>query len=174
MRKIIQFTLCIISMLLPSGCLSYPRNFSSPHTRIRIVDEHDRPIMGVTVARSWEDSDRGKYDRDELETDSSGVVGFPNVPAKVGLFTGSLKNTLSFFTPCFLGSGTETRIMIRYHGRYRVFPKGKTLHPTGLVFRDPDGVWFDASNDNQSNTLIHLTFPPRTRSIDYTLVSIAQ
>jgi hypothetical protein len=156
-------------LLLFGGILSTPRDFSSPGTTIRLVDEKGYPMSGIEVGRAWYDGDLNVDGHDVGLTDKTGVCLFSKVPANVGLFTGTLRKTGSFFVPCGSGSGTYTTIYVRYHGIYKVVPKGKTLHSVGMSNQDPDGVWFDASTDALSNTLANLTFPMKAKTIDYIL-----
>lgn len=159
------------SILFFVGILSAPRDYSSPQTVIRLVDENGSPVSGIEVSRAWYDSDRNADGHDAALTDKTGVCVFSKVSASVGLFTGSLRKTCGFFMPCGSGSGTYTTIYVRYHGQCKVVPKGKSLHPVGQSNQDSDGVWFYASHDSLSNTTANLTFPQKVKSIDYALVS---
>ena len=138
------------------GVLSNPRDFSSPPATIKVVDANGAPISGIEVVRNWYDSDCGKEGSDPKMTDQAGRVQFSKVPAKVGLFTGSVGKMAALFGSCGAGSGAETTIYVRYSGRYEVIPKGKPLHPTGQTFRDPDGVTFYTDADSRSNTMANL------------------
>ena len=158
-------------LFLGSGCLSTPRDFSSPQTTIRLVDENGSPVGGIEVGRSWYDSDRNTDGHDTVISDQGGIAQFSKVSARVGLFTGSGRKAASFFGICGSGSRTHTKIYVRYHGLCKVVPKGKTLHPVGQSNQDPDGVWFYTSTDSQTNTMANLTFPQKTTNIDYVLVS---
>src|ERR1039458_3165733 len=141
-------------LLLVGGCLSTPRDFSSPPTSIRVIDQSGAPMSGLEVGRHWYDSDSGADGSDEAVTDQTGSFHFAKVPAKIGLFTGAWRQTYSHLWMCGVGSGTYTEMYVRYHGLYDVVPKGKALHPVGQSQQDPDGVWFVASPDSQSNTLV--------------------
>ena len=157
--------------MLVGGFLSTPRDFSSPPTTIRVVDQSGASIRGVEVSRNWYDSDCSTEGGDKTLTDQTGTSQFSKVPASVGLFTGVWRKAYSRFGMCGSGSGTRTTIYVRYRGRYDVVPQGKPVHAVGQSYRNPDGVWFLSSTDSQSNTLVALTFPPRTKTIDYVLSS---
>lgn len=162
---------CAGVLLLLGGCLSIPRDFSSPSTVIRVADQSGAPIEGIEVSRYWYDSDRSAEGNDKVVTDQTGTSQFSKVPASVGLFTGTWRKMYSHLGMCASGSGTCTTIYVRYRGRFDVVPRGKTLHPAGLSQQDSDGIWFLVSTDSQSNTLVELTFPATTKSIDYALSS---
>ena len=158
-------------LLLVGGCLSTPRDFSSPHTGIQVVDQNGAPMSGLEVSRDWYDSDVGKNGDDNAVFDQNGTYKFPKIPAKVGLFTGAWEKTYSHLGMCAEGSGTYTEVFIRFHDRYDVLPQGKPLHAVGQdgALQDSDGVWFSAHLDSGSNTLVELTFPSKTQSINYVL-----
>jgi hypothetical protein len=158
-------------LLLFGGCLSTPRDFSSPQATIRLVDESGSPVKGIEVGRSWYDSDRSTDGHDTAVSDQGGIAQFSKVSASVGLFTGTGRKVGSFFAICGSGSGTSTEIYVRYHGLCKVAPKGKTFHPVGQSNQDPDGVWFYTSTDSQGNTMANLTFPQKITNIDYVLMS---
>ena len=163
---------CIViagGLLFAVGVLSKPRDFSSPSTRIQIIDQSGMPISGVEVGRNWYDSDCGKEGSDIVKTDQTGTAQFSKVPANVGLFTGALRKALTSFGRCGSGNGTWTTIYVRYAGRYDVVPKDKSLRPTGQTYQDPDGVTFYVDTDSLSNTLANLSFPIKTKTIDYVL-----
>ena len=155
------------------GVLSTPRDFSSPQTIIRLVDESGAPLSGIEVGRNWYDSDCNKEGSDKAVSDQAGISAFPKVPTSVGLFTGAWRKAYTRLGMCGSGSGTYTTIYVRYHGLCKVVPKGKPLHAVGLSYQDSDGVWFSTSADSQSNTLANLTFPQKARNIDYVLSSTA-
>jgi len=158
-------------LLLVGGCLSTPRDFSSPPTSIRVIDQSGAPMSGLEIGRDWYDSDSGTDGSDEAVTDQTGSFHFAKVPAKVGLFTGAWRKTYSHLGMCGEGSGTDTKIYVRFHGRYDVLPQGKPLHAVGEhgARQDSDGVWFLSDLDSGSNTLVSLTFPSKAKSIDYVL-----
>jgi len=158
-------------LLLVGACLSTPRDFSSPRSTIRLVDEGGSPLTGIEVGRAWYDSDSRTDGHDKTASDLDGIARFSKVPASVGIFTGTGRRVGSFFAICGSGSGTRTEIYIRYHGVCRVVPKGRTLHPVDQSNQDSDGVWFYTSADAQGNTMANLTFPQRITNIDYVLVS---
>ena len=158
-------------LLFAGGCLSTPRDYASPLTTIKVVDQNGAPISGVEVERHWYDSDCGTHGDDKLVTDQTGVAQFPKAHANVGLFTGVLRKTIGNLGSCGVGSGTSTTIYVGYVGRYEVVPKDKPLHSAGMTQQDADGVWFDVSTDSLSNTLVNLSFPKETEVIDYILSS---
>ena len=43
-------------LMLAGGCLSIPRDFSSPPTSIRVFDQSGAPMSGIEVRRHWYDS----------------------------------------------------------------------------------------------------------------------
>jgi hypothetical protein len=181
MRPKLKFILVISAVLVLGGLLlffggilSTPRNFSSPQTIIRLLDDSGSPLSGIEVGRAWYDGDRSEDGHDVVLTDKTGISVFSKVPASVGLCTGALRKTCSFAMLCGSGSGTYTTIYVRYHGRCKVVPKGKSLHPVGQSNQDSDGVWFYTSTDSQSNTMANLTFPKKAKSIDYVLSSSPQ
>ena len=158
-------------LLLVGGCLSIPRDFSSPPTSIRVVDQSGAPMSSLAVSRYWYDSDFGTDGTEEAVTDQTGSFHFAKIPAKVGLFTGAWRKTYSHLGMCGEGSGTDTTISVHFHGRYDVLPQGKPLHAVGQygARQDSDGVWFESHLDNGSNTFVYLTFPQKAKSIDYVL-----
>lgn len=158
-------------LLYAVGVLSTPRDFSSPPTSIRVVDQSGAPMSGLEVSRDWYDSDSGTDGRDKEVTDQTGSFHFAKVPASVGLFTGAWRKAYSHLGMCAEGSGTCTEIYVRFRGHYGVLPRDKPLHPVGQhgAQQDSDGVWFDSRLDSQSNTLVSLTFPSKAKSIDYVL-----
>jgi hypothetical protein len=158
-------------LMLLGGCLSTPRDFSSPPASIRVIDQSGAPMSGIEVGRHWYDSDSDTNGSDKAVTDQGGSFLFFKIPADIGLFTGAWRKTYSNLGMCSVGSGTYTVIDVRYRGLYDVVPKGKPLHPVGQSQKDPDGVWFVASRDSQSNTLVELTFPSKTKIIAYELSS---
>jgi len=158
-------------LLLIGGCLSTPRDYSAPVAVIRVANQNGEPMEGVEVSRRWYDSDCGNEGRERVYTDQSGTSQFSKVSANVGLFTGAWRKTYSHLGMCASGSGTQTTIFVRYRGRFDVEPQGKTLHPIGESQQDQDGVWFLVSIDSQSNTLVELSFPAKTKSINYAISS---
>jgi hypothetical protein len=163
-------TIILAGVLLFAGrCLSTPRDFASPSATVRIIDQNDVPISGLEVSRNWYDSDVGNEGSDSAAADQSGNYIFSKVPASVRLFTGAWRKTYSLLGMCVSGSGTYSKIAIRFHGRYEVLPRDKPLHPVGQSHQDPDGVWFISSLDSNSNTLVSVTFPSKTKSIVYVL-----
>ena len=155
--------------LMFGGVLSAPRDFSSPSGSIQVVDQTGAPIDGVGVSRNWYDSDCGTEGSDQAVADQPGHFHFSKVPATVNLFTGAWRKTYSTLGMCGSGSGTYTKINVRFRGVYDVEPKGKTLHPVGKSHQDSDGVWFVADLDSSSNTMVSLSFPTNARMIDYEL-----
>ena len=93
------------------------------------------------------------------------------MPASVGIFTGAWRKAYSFLGMCGSGSGTDTKIDVRFRGVYDVVPKGKTLHPVGQSHQDSDGIWFVADSDSNSNTMVSLSFPTNAKIIDYDLLA---
>jgi len=158
-------------LLFASGILSTPRDFSSPQTTIRIVDQSGTALTDLQVSRNWYDSDTGKEGCESAVANQAGDYTFPKVPANVGVFTGTWRKAYSTLGMCGAGSGTYTKVNVRFQGRYDVLPQGKTLHPVGQSQQDQDGVWFISDFDSASNTLVSLTFPSATKIIDYTLTS---
>ena len=156
-----------------TGILSAPRDYSSPLTTMRLVDQNGASVSGVEISRHWYDSDCGKEGSETKTTDRAGSAQFSRIPAEVGLFTGSLRKAQMFFAICGSGSGTSTRISVRYKGSCEVILLRKQLHPEGRVQQDSDGVYFYTSLDSESNTLANLSFPSNVRTIDYTLSSRA-
>ena len=128
-------------------------------------------MSGISVIRNWYDSDTRKEGREERLTDQTGTTHFSKIPANVGVVEHFLWKIVSFIGSCSRGSGTQTRILISYSGLYDVVPRGKELHRMEKVSRDSDGVWFGVGTDSQSNTWVQLTFPARTKTIDYVLLS---
>ena len=128
-------------------------------------------MSGIEVGRNWYDSDRNSEGAEKALSDQAGLSVFPKIPASVGLFTGAWRKAYSKLGMCASGSGTYTTIYVRYRGLCEVAPKDKPLHPVGQSTQDPDGVWFDASVDSQSNTMARLTFPQKAVSIEYVLSS---
>jgi hypothetical protein len=166
---IIGSILLAVWALFAAEVLSTPRDFSSPQTIIRLCDENDAAVVGFEVSRHWYDSDLGTEGSAQVITDSNGVASFPKVPANVALFTGVLRRAIGHFAMCGFGSGTRTIIYVRCHGLCTVAPKDKPLTKVGRSNQDADGVWFDSSNDSESNTLVHLSFPQQAKAIDYKL-----
>jgi hypothetical protein len=152
--------------LLAAGILSTPRDYSSPHATIKVVDGKGAPIAGLEVTRDWNDSDCNKDGHDETLTDRNGDSEFSKVPASVGFFTGAWRKIYGNLGMCSLGNGTETKISVRFAGRYHVKPKEKILHPGGQSFQDSDGVWLLVATDSQSNTLAELTFPKNAKTVN--------
>jgi hypothetical protein len=162
---------CLGFVLWWIGILSTPRDFSSPATTIRLVDQNGAPVRGVEVNRQWYDSDCSRHGGETQTTGQTGVVYFPKIPAKVGLLTGVPRKLLGMLMICGGGNGTSTTVFVRYHDRWDVTPRGKQLHPEGNSQRDSDGVWFYGGLDSQSNSTAHLTFPSNAKVVDYTLSS---
>lgn len=162
---------CMGFLLWCLGILSTPRDFSSPATTVRLIDQNGSPVSGIEVGRSWYDSDCNKEGNETQTTDQKGTAYFSKVPAKVGLFTGVPRKLSGLFMICGTGSGTYTTIFVRYQGRCDVTPFEKQLHPEGNSQRDSDGVWFYGGFDSQSNSMANLTFPSNAKVIDYTLSS---
>ncbi len=155
--------------LIFGGVLSTPRDFSSPSASVEIIDQVGAPIDGVEASRNWYDSDCGTEGSDRATADQPGQFHFSKVPASVSLFTGAWHKTYSTLGMCGSGSGTYTKINIRFQGIYDVVPKGKTLRAVGQSHQDSDGVWFVADLDGNSNTIVQLTFPTDANVIDYEL-----
>ena len=158
-------------LLFAGGCLSTPRDFASPPATVRVFDQRGVPITGLEVGRDWYDSDTGKEGHDKAVPDQTGSYQFSKIPASVGLFTGAWRKTYTSLGMCGSGSGTYTKIYVRYPGIYDVLPKGKTLRPVGLSHQDSDGVWFVADLDSNSNTIVELSFPSKAKISDYELSS---
>jgi hypothetical protein len=158
------------ALLLVSGCLSTPRDFSSPATSIRIVDQNGAPMSGIEVSRNWYDSDSLKEGRETVATDQTGTSLFPKVPASVGLLTGSWRKSYTSLGMCPSGSGTSTRVFVRFPGIYDVVPKDRLLHQTEHGSQvDAGGVFFYTDLDSHSNTTANLSFPAKCKTIDYVL-----
>jgi hypothetical protein len=159
-------------LLFVGGCLSTPRDFSSPSTSIRIVDQSGAPMSGLEVGRNWIDSDSNTDGDDTIRTGVDGTAHFPKIPANVGVFTGVLRKTITSLGPCGSGSGTWTTIYVRFSGNYDVAPKDKPLHKgkySSVADQDEDGVTFYTGFDSGSNTMANLSFPKKTKTIDYVL-----
>jgi hypothetical protein len=163
-------------LLFAGGCLSAPRDFSSPSATIRVVGDGSIPLTGLEVGRNWYDSDVGSDGTDTAVENPNGGYSLPKIPASVGVFTGAWRKTYSHLGMCGRGSGTYTQIHVRFRGQYDVLPQGKSLHAVGQhgAHQDSDGVWFASRLDSQSNTLVSLTFPPKTKNIDYVLAARPQ
>jgi hypothetical protein len=149
--------------MLAGGCLSIPRDFSSPPTSIRVFDQSGAPMSGIEVRRHWYDSDSLTDGSEVVATDQTGTAQFSKVSANVGLFTGAWRKTYSHLGMCGEGSGTSTGIDVRFHGLYDVGRNGKPSHRVGHP--DADGVWFTVSVDSLSNTVVSLEFPKRSKTI---------
>lgn len=147
-------------MVFAGGCLSTPRNFSSPPSRIHIVDQGGAPMSGIEVNRSWYDSDLHTDGHETIKTSLDGTAQFSKIPAKVGVFTGALRKTVTNLGPCGSESGTWTTFYVRFHGQCDVSPKNRPSH---------DVVSFRTTVDSQSNTVADLSFPNKSKSIDYEL-----
>jgi hypothetical protein len=158
-------------LLYFGGCLSKPRDYSSPSVVIRLVDGSGSPVVGVEVGRSWYDSDRNAEGHDKAFSDTDGLAKFAKISASIGVFTSAGRKVTGFFASCGPGSGTSTDIYVRYHGLFKVTPRDMPLHPVGQSNQDPDGVWFYTSRDSNGNTLANLTFPQKMMNVDYALVS---
>ena len=126
-------------------------------------------MIDLEVGRSWHDSDLGKSGSDSAEADRNGAYHFARIPADVGLFTGAGLKAIGLFGICGLGSGTSTEVSVRFRGRYEVSPQQRSRPPAGLSHQDPDGVQLSPALDGNSNTLVSLTFPSKSRSIDCVL-----
>jgi hypothetical protein len=178
MNSVFKLTLLSCSVVIPcagllfaGGVLSTPRDFASPATSIRVLDGSGAPLSGIAVTRTWNDYDTGEGSQDAAVTGQTGRAQFPKISASVGLSTGALRKLVGFFGRCGSSSGTQTTISVSYSGRYFVAPRGKPLHPYGRIQLDPDGVRFEVGANSRSNTWVELTFPPSTKTIDYTLLS---
>jgi hypothetical protein len=162
--------ICIAGgFLLVGGCLSTPRDFSSPSTAIRIVDQSGSPVSGIEVIRDWNDSDCLTKGSDTNITDAAGTVRFPKISAQVGLFTGAYRKAHDNLAPRGSASGTTTTIGIRLVGIYDVKPKDGTLRKVEVahdLYEDKDGVIFHTP-DRQSNAMTYITFPDNSRLINY-------
>jgi hypothetical protein len=157
-------------LLLACGCLSTPRDFSSPPASIRVLDQSGSPISGIEVGRSWYDSDCNTNGSETIATGLDGTAQFTKIPAHVGVFTGAWRKTYSSLGPCGSGSGTWTTIRVFFAGNYDVVPKEKPLHRTKYgSFQDQDGVSFYTNFDSRSNTMANLSFPRNSKAIDYVL-----
>jgi hypothetical protein len=163
--------LAVGGILVFGGVLSIPRDYSTPSASIKIIGQNGAPIDGVEVSRYWYDSDCGTEGLDRAVADRPGYFQFSKVSARVGIFTGSWHKAYSFFGMCGSGSGTNTKIDVRFRGIYDVVPKAKTLHPVGQSHQDSDGIWFFADLDSNSNTTISLSFPTNAKKIDYELLA---
>ncbi len=161
--------LVVGGFLVLGGVLSIPRDYSTPSASIKIVDQSGAPIDGIEVSRYWYDSDCGTEGCDRAAADQPGHFQFSKVPANVGIFTGAWRKAYSFLGMCGSGSGTATKIDVRFRGVYDVVPKGKTLHRVGQSHQDSDGIWFVADLDSNSNTMVSLSFPTNAKTIDYEL-----
>jgi len=129
-------------------------------------------MSGLEVGRDWYDSDSNTNGSEEVKTGADGSAHFPKIPAKVGVFTGTLRKTIGSLGPCGSGSGTWTTIYVRFAGNYDVVPKDKPLHKgkySSVADQDQDGVTFYTGFDSGSNTMAHLSFPDKTKTIDYVL-----
>lgn len=154
------------------GYLSTPRDFSSPLTNVRVIDQNGAPVSGLEVGRSWYDSDSFTDGHETIRTGTNGVASFPKIPANVGLFTGTLRKVVTSFLPCGSGSGTWTTIYVRFPDYYEVVPKDKLLHKSdysSVADQDQDGITFSTDFDSESNTMANLSFPKTTKMIDYAL-----
>lgn len=147
-------------LLFVGGCLSTPRDFSSPPTSIRVIEQSGAPMGGIEVGRNWYDSDCNTNGSETIRTGSDGIAQFPKIPARVGVFTGSWRKTYTSLGSCGSGSGTWTTIYVRFAGNYDVVPKDRPSH---------DSVSFYTSFDSRSNTMANLSFPEKSEIIDYVL-----
>jgi hypothetical protein len=171
LTKFIWFNSTIIifagGLLLTGGCLSSPRDFSSPATTIKIVNENGAPLSNVEVSRHWDDSDCDTSGSETNMTDLTGIAKFPKIPANVGLFTGAWRKTHDNLAPRGSASGTSTTIQIRLAGIYDVMPKDGQLHEIKTahdLYEDKDGVIFYTSADGMMTAI---TFPEKSKLIDY-------
>jgi len=156
-------------LLLTGGCLSSPRDFSSPSTTIRIVDQSGSPISGIEVIRDWYDSDCLTKGSDTNLTDTAGTVRFPKIPAQVGLFTGAWRKAHDNLEPRGSASGTTTTIGISLVGIDGVVPKNGALHKmehSPDLYEAGDGVVF-YTPDRQTNAMTYITFPDKSKLISY-------
>ena len=152
---------CLLALLagglsLAGGCLSTPRDFSSPPTTLKIVGENGAPLSGVKVSRHWDDSDCNLRGSETNQTDLNGTVRFPPIPADVGLFTGAWRKAHDNLAPRGSASGTCTSLRVYFFGAYDMAPKDSPLHmieATQGLFADKDGVDFYTSVDGRSNSM---------------------
>jgi hypothetical protein len=103
-------------------------------------------------------------------TDLTGTAKFPKIPANVDLFTGALRKAHDNLAPRGSASGTSTSIRIRFVGIYDVVPRNSPLHKIQYahdLYEDKDGVIFYTSFDSRSNTMTEITFPEKSKLIDY-------
>jgi hypothetical protein len=157
-------------LLLTGGCLSSPRDFSSPPTTLKIVSENGAPLSDVEVSRYWDDSDCDTRGSETNKTDLNGTVRFPKIPASVGLFTGAGRKIHDNLAPRGSASGTSTSLRVHFVGVYEVVPKDSPLQKIEVahdLYEDKDGVVFYTSFDSRSNTMTEITFPEKSKLIDY-------
>ena len=182
LTRFARFSVVVIGggLLLTGGCLSSPRDYSSPPITIIIVGENGAPLSNVEVSRHWYDSDCLTKGSETNITDITGTAKFQKIPANVGLFTGAWRKAHDNLAPRGSSSGTSTYVLIRFAGIYDVVPKDRPLHkmkygdPSYAHYEDQDGVLFHTSTDNRSNTVTVLTFPDKSKTIDYVLSAKSQ
>jgi hypothetical protein len=121
-------------LLFVGGCLSTPRDFSSPPTSIRVVDQSGVPMSGIEVGRSWYDSDCNTDGSETIRTGSDGTAQFPKIPAKVGVFTGVWRKAYTSLGLCGSGSGTRTEIYVRFAGNNDVVLRACLKKENGLLW----------------------------------------
>jgi hypothetical protein len=170
MRSITNLALTLFTLLTLCGC-SRQREPASPLIKIRILDEDHLPLKGIPVTRRWYGGDQDQSGTDEMQTDAAGLCTFPEVARQGGVSFGVTKRVISRFGPCVVGAEGSTVVLIRYSGRYEVIPKDKSLHSFGASQQDSDGVFFLATTNARSDSLVYLTVPRTNRVFEYTLVS---
>jgi hypothetical protein len=178
LTKFAQFSFCVIvcagGLLLTGGCLSGPRDYSSPPTTLKIVSENGAPLSDVEVSRYWNDNDSDTRGSETNMTDLTGTAKFPKIPTNVD---GAWWKAHYNLAQSGSATGITTRLSVHFVGSYDVAPKDGLLHEitnTVDLYEDKDGVIFYKSFDSLSNTITVISFPAESKIIDYVVSTKSQ
>jgi hypothetical protein len=150
------------------------RLVASPNSKIRLVDDSDRPLTGVRVVREWRTSEEQRG-RTEAVTDSSGAVSFPEQAVHMSLLK-RITKPLLIFVPASCGPGWE----VYGHSEFRIYwPSGYTLRFDAGKWKRASEVWKNRDGvcirdpalilQYQHESYVELYFFNKRQDFDYTL-----
>ena len=115
---------------------------ASPYSKLRIVDDSDRPLTGVVVVRMWNTSE-GQGGEAEAMTDGRGEVTFKRVAVRLSMLKRLTKPLLAYVpAPCGLNWEIYGYSEFRIHwpNGYTLMFDGTTWERKYEVYENRDGV----------------------------------
>jgi hypothetical protein len=141
MKTVLTFLLLLGITTTVSGY----QTIISPKCTVRILDQDDKPIAGLSIVREWSDSG-DQQGKDNATTDKDGKVVYEKVVVKRSVIKRLFKPFL-IFVPAACGpnwetySATEIIVNIKSSdGSYRLKPVPSGFKPDASTFSNKDGT----------------------------------